>query len=109
MTGAPLFHLVDPIEWASGRYQPDLRDGFVHYSFAEQVAATADRHYAEAADLIALEVDPTKLACEIRIENGFPHGYGSLPAAAVVATHPLRRGTDDRWTFSAAGPASTDR
>jgi uncharacterized protein (DUF952 family)/lysophospholipase L1-like esterase len=106
---ASLFHLVDRVSWASGLYEPDLRDGFVHYSFADQVAGTADRHYPTAADLLALEVDPMQLTGEIRVENGFPHGYGSLPAAAVVATHPLRRGPDGRWTFSATGPASTGR
>jgi uncharacterized protein (DUF952 family) len=105
----PLFHLVDPGEWAGGRYEPDLRDGFVHYSFAGQVAGTADRHYPDAPALVALEVDPARLGCDVRVENGFPHGYGPLPAEAVVATHGLERGADGRWTFSATGPASRGR
>lgn len=106
---APLFHLVDPADWATGRYEPDTRDGFVHYSFADQVAATANRHYPDATVLVALEVDPARLGCDVRIENGFPHGYGPLPVPAVVASHPLRRGADGRWTFSGTGPAARGR
>ena len=105
---APLFHLVDPAEWGSGRYTPDTGDGFVHYSFGDQVAGTADRHYAGGADLVAVEVDPMRLPGEIRIENGFPHGYGPLPPEAAVAVHPLHR-DGGQWVFSAAGCASTGR
>jgi lysophospholipase L1-like esterase/uncharacterized protein (DUF952 family) len=106
---ASLFHLVDPALWASGQYRPDTRDGFVHYSFADQVAATADRHYPDAAALVAVQVDPMSLAGEIRIENGFPHGYGPLPADAAEAVHPLRRDANGAWVFSGAGRASSDR
>ena len=106
---ASLFHLVDPAAWASGDYQPDTGDGFVHYSFADQVAATANRHYPDAVELAAVEIDPMLLDCEIRIEHGFPHGYGPLPADAAVQVHPVQREADGAWVFSAAGCASLGR
>ena len=109
MSAARLYHLVDRGAWASGRYEADRRDGFVHYSFAGQVAATANRHYPHVAELLALEIDPARLDCEMRVENGFPHGYGPLPADAVVGTHPLRRDPGGRWEFSGSGRAAPGR
>jgi lysophospholipase L1-like esterase/uncharacterized protein (DUF952 family) len=104
----PLFHLVDPATWASGEYRPDTGDGFVHYSFADQVAGTANRHYAQAAELAAVVVEPMLLPGEIRIENGFPHGYGPLPREAAVGVVPLAR-ADGVWVFSGTDRASTGR
>lgn len=120
--GAPLFHLVEAQDWPpDGDYRPAslATEGFVHFSFAEQVAASANRHFAQAPELVAVEVDPEKLDVPIRVEDTYgsgtahPHAYGAVPVAAAVAMHPLHRDTTGRWVFSRAGDgrdrASSDR
>ncbi len=112
---AALFHLVDPQVWAATRddYRPPSlgREGFVHLSFADQVADTANRHYANAPALVVLEVDPARLSAEVKLEDSygagrsFPHLYGPLPVSAVVAVHDLPRGADGRFSFDPSGRA----
>ena len=106
---APVFHLVQPGEWpGAGWYRPaSLRtEGFVHLSFADQVAGSANRHLAGATELLAVELDPPAVGTEIRIEDSygsgtaFPHAYGPVPASAAVALHPLERDASGAWTFT---------
>jgi uncharacterized protein (DUF952 family) len=103
-----IFHIVDRDVWAAaaaaGEYRaPSLdAEGFVHFSFAGQVHATADRYYRSVPNLFVVEIDPAKLPHEVKVENEFPHVYGPIPAAAAVRTYEL----DD---FSAAGLAPTNR
>jgi uncharacterized protein (DUF952 family) len=106
---APLFHIVAPGGWpAAGQYRPAslTDDGFVHFSFADQVAASADRHYGDAAELAVVEIDASRIDAEIRVEDtygsgtAYPHGYGPIPAEAAVAVHPLQRGASGGWEFS---------
>ncbi len=98
----PLFHAAMPDDWAqafqSGEYTMSTRGmtldevGFIHLSTREQVEATANRFYADVDQLVLLTVDPMKVPSEIRWEPPgagvdvlFPHVYGPLPIAAVVA------------------------
>lgn len=113
-----LFHIVEPVLWdaaaAAGEYRPEslATEGFVHCSFASQVAASANRHFADADHLCVVELDPGRLRPEIRIEGGFPHVYGAIPTGAVVAVHRIDRGDDGHWRFTpsgAGGAASPDR
>jgi uncharacterized protein (DUF952 family)/lysophospholipase L1-like esterase len=106
---APVFHLVAPADWPiAGQYRPpSLADeGFVHLSFADQVTGSANRHYADAPELIVVEFDPDRLDIEIRVEDtygsgaSFPHAYGPLPVGAAVALHPLVRTAEGEWAFS---------
>lgn len=116
-----VYHLVDPAVWAAAgaEYRPEslAAEGFVHLSFTDQVAGSADRHLADASALVALEVDPAAAGAELVVEDSygsgtaFPHLYGPLPRAAVVRVIPLRR-AGGRWQFNADGaaaPASPDR
>lgn len=64
----------------------------MHCSYAHQVAATAGRYYAGRHDLVLLEIDPAALDAPVRVEPSatgerFPHVYGTIPRAAVVAVH----------------------
>jgi uncharacterized protein (DUF952 family) len=107
-----LFHIVDPQVWAdahaTGEYRPEslTTEGFVHCSFAEQVAPVANARYREAARLCVVELDPGRLG-EIRVEDSygegrrFPHVYGPIPVTAAVAVHPLPRDADSGdWQFA---------
>jgi uncharacterized protein (DUF952 family) len=106
-----IYHLVPRPAW-EGRPGEDYRadslatEGFIHCSYRHQVAWAANRFYADAADLIVLEIDPTKLASPLRVEPAaggeqFPHIHGPLNRAAVVAERPIGRGGDRRWVFPA--------
>src|SRR3954463_6265352 len=106
-----LFHIVDPAIWAqaveNGEYRPPSlgSEGFVHFSFAEQVESTANTRYRGAADLVVIEIDPDALDGELRIEDSygsgteFPHIYGPIPTAAAVTTHRLTRDDTGDWVF----------
>ena len=82
----------------------DVRDGFIHFSTAEQVAETAARHFAGADGLVLIAVDAAKLGGALKWEPSrggalFPHLYGTLPLDAVTWTAPLPLGRDGRHVF----------
>jgi len=68
-------------------------EGFVHFSFAEQLDGTRAAHYADLADdeLVLLELDAAALELPVIVEPGrgelFPHLFAPLPVADVVV-HP---------------------
>lgn len=94
----PIYHLAMRSQWdaaqAYGEYRQSTIDktldeeGFIHCSFGEQVAATAERYYQGVDDIVLLTIDPARLSAEVRVENGFPHIYGPLPAHAVTDATP---------------------
>jgi uncharacterized protein (DUF952 family) len=117
-----VFHIVAPDVWAEaaghGEYVPAAfaDDGFVHFSFADQVARVANALYRDASRLVVVEIDPAGL--DLVVEDcyeageGFPHVYQPIPTSAAVAVVPLTRADNGDWTFSASGasaPASPDR
>jgi uncharacterized protein (DUF952 family) len=72
----------------------DLRDGFIHFSTAGQIAETAAKHFAGQRDLLLLHVDATQLGDALKWEPSrggalFPHLYGSLAISAVTRVDPL--------------------
>ncbi len=105
-----IYHLVLPSAWEQNAGQPYRAEslageGFIHGSYAEQVAASANRFYADKQDLLVLHIDPTRLTSPWREEPAgsgefFPHIYGPINPDAVIAVQALRRGADGRWQFS---------
>ena len=84
----------------------DLRDGFIHFSSAEQAAETAAKHFAGQRDLVLLRVDTASLGDRLKWEPSrgaklFPHLYGDLNLAAVTQVDPLPLGPDGRHEFPA--------
>jgi len=82
----------------------DLRDGFIHFSTAAQVAETAAKHFAGAADLVLVAVDAGALGEALRWKPSrggalFPHLYGPLPLAAVLWVKPLPLAADASHIF----------
>ena len=87
----------------------DARDGFIHFSTAGQVRATAVRHFAGAGDLMLVAVDADALDGALKWETSrggdlFPHLYGVLPLAAVVWARPLPLGAEGRHVFPELAP-----
>lgn len=105
-----LHHLALAAEWdhavAVGEYRRSTigrsleEEGFIHCSFAEQVAATAERFYAGRDDVVVLTIDPDRVSARVVVEDtigsgeSFPHIYGPLPVAAVVSVVALGKPSD---------------
>ena len=81
----------------------DVRDGYIHFSTAAQVRASAAKHFDGVADLVLVAVDADALAGALRWEPArgemFPHLYAALPLAAVRWVRPLPLGADGRHGF----------
>ena len=105
-----IYHLVTRQLWeanADRPYRPEslAGEGFIHCSFAEQVARSANRFYAETTDLLLLHIDAEHLTSPLHEEASdageiFPHIYGPLNRDAVTKVEELTRGSDGRWQFS---------
>ena len=109
---ALIFHVCTKLDWeaaqASGTpYRgsaDDLRDGFIHFSAADQVQASVAKHRAGQSDLVLLAVEPGRLGEALKWEPSrggalFPHLYGPLSAEAVVWTRDLPLGPDGLHVF----------
>lgn len=104
----PLYHLALEPDWAAAQQAGEYRvstlgktldeQGYIHASYAHQVAATAERFYGAAVEpLVLLVIDPDRLGCQVRAEEAiaggelFPHIYGPIPLGAVVSAAPFQR------------------
>lgn len=114
---ALIFHVCKRVDWeaAQGPAGPyrgsadDLRDGFIHFSSAEQLEASVAKHRAGQDGLLLLAVDPEHLGDALKWEPSrggalFPHLYGPLAADAVVWARDLPLGADGRHVFPDLGP-----
>jgi uncharacterized protein (DUF952 family) len=109
---SPIFHIVAEPDWraacAQGSYRPPSlgQEGFVHFSYRDQVARTANARFAGRSDLLVVEVDPARLAQPVVDEDlygsneDFPHVYGEIPVTAAVAEHRLSAGPDGVFGFA---------
>jgi len=100
----PLFHIALATAWArpADPYVPAefAREGFIHCSTRRQVMRVADTLFRGRSGLVLLMIDSERIGAPIRYENLeggaelFPHIYGPLPRAAVVAVEPLLARSD---------------
>ena len=102
-----IFHVATRADWeaaqASGAYTTSTRgaslaeEGFIHASRADQWEAVHAAYYADVTEpLVLLEIDTDLLDVPVVEEppapgatETFPHVYGALPPAAVVAVRAL--------------------
>lgn len=110
-----IYHICRGDEWAqaeaAGRYggsSQDRADGFIHFSAADQVEASAAKHRAGQDGLVLLTVDPGALGNALKWEPSrggalFPHLYGDLPLSAVRRVDALPLGPDGRHVFPPLG------
>lgn len=114
MTQSFVYHVCRRQEWADahvkGAYRgssQDLADGFIHMSGPGQVVRSVSKHRAGQDGLILLAVNPDVLGDKLvweasRSNKLFPHLYGALPPAAVVASYDLPLGEDGHHIFPPA-------
>src|SRR5947207_1372549 len=99
-----IFHITRAADWraaqAQGAYRLSTRDktldeeGFIHCSYANQVAGVANRYYGGLDDLVLLEIDRALVGVEVRDESvggneRYPHIYGPLNLDAVIQVRPF--------------------
>ena len=100
---------------AEGLYRgsaDDRRDGFLHFSTAAQLRASAAKHRAGQHGLWLLAADTDLLGEALRWEPAsggsrpglFPHLYAPLPVASLRAAVPLPVGADGLHVFPAEIP-----
>jgi uncharacterized protein (DUF952 family) len=103
-----LFHIALPEDWVAaqtaGSYAVSTRgrtlaeEGYIHCSFAEQVAATATRFYGDVPAVVLLRVDPDRLTSPVVVEDlvgggeAFPHVYGPINLDAVIDANSIEVG-----------------
>lgn len=108
-----ILHITTRDAWRpDAPYRADSLDteGFIHCSDFGTVHLPANRLYAGRTDLVLLVVDPAGLDVPLRWEPGappdpngawFPHVYGPIPPAAVVAVHDFPPAADGRFRLPA--------
>lgn len=109
-----IHHIATGADWAAsmGSYAPDgwRSEGFVHCSTADQLVRTANKHFRGRRDLVLLTIDTDQLSSLVVWEDtadageDFPHIYGTIDHAAVVAADPFPAGEDgsfDWWSSPA--------
>jgi uncharacterized protein (DUF952 family) len=113
---ATIYKICDRDLWREAQRQGefrgagvDARDGYIHFSTAAQLAETAAKHFAGAADLMLIAVDAETLDRRLKWEVSrggalFPHLYAPLPLAAVRWARPLPDEVDGRRQFPELDP-----
>ena len=108
MTAKLIFKILTSQQWrqaeAEGVFRGaliDLADGYIHFSTAEQVQGTADKHFAGMHDLVLAAIDAERLGGKLvyEISRGgakFPHLYDVLRLAAVKWVKPMPLGRNGR-------------
>lgn len=114
-----IYTMVREADWraaeAAGAYAgsaDDRRDGFLHFSTAAQLRASAAKHRKGVADLWLVEADAARLGDALVWEPAaggqrpglFPHLYGTLPLGAVLSVTRLPLAADGTHGFPASIP-----
>jgi uncharacterized protein (DUF952 family) len=71
----------------------DIADGYIHLSDATQLTETVRKHFSGQDGLVILAVDLNRVNVRWEVSRGgqlFPHLYGALRMAEVLAHAPLR-------------------
>lgn len=96
-----IYHMCRQEEWQDaqtiGRYagsSQDRADGFIHFSTATQIIASAAKHRAGQTGLLLLALAPDDLGAMLKWEVArdgalFPHVYGEIPVALALWIKPL--------------------
>jgi uncharacterized protein (DUF952 family) len=113
---AMIYHMCPAEAWeeavAAGEYlgtEDDRRDGFLHFSTADQIAESARRHRAGQTGLVLVTVEAARLGDRLRWEKSrdgalFPHLYGRLFPKEAVSVAALPLGPDGEHVFPALKP-----
>lgn len=84
----------------------DLKDGFIHFSTAEQAVETASKHFSGINGLVIIKIACEGLSEALKWEksrNGalFPHLYAPLSTGSIEWVADLPLGDDGQHVFPA--------
>lgn len=102
-----IYHVISLKEWeilAETKYyspQSVSDEGFIHFSFKDQIPGVIDRFYRNQTGLAVLKVEANKIKSRLEFENVpdiglFPHLYGALNIDSVVGVFPLIIGENNK-------------
>jgi uncharacterized protein (DUF952 family) len=105
-----IYHICRAEEWQAAQSSAyhgssqDIADGFIHFSAADQIVASAAKHRAGQSGLLLIGCDEYKMGAGLKWEPSrggqlFPHLYGPLPMDAVVSVRELPLGPDGLHDF----------
>jgi uncharacterized protein (DUF952 family) len=106
-----IYHMCPAETWdaavRAGEYlgtADDLRDGFIHFSTADQIVESARRHRAGQAGLVLVAVESARLGDRLKWEKSrgdalFPHLHGSLDPTEAASVRPLPLGPMENMSF----------
>jgi uncharacterized protein (DUF952 family) len=98
-----VYKLCTEAEWKSGEIlrgsAHDRRDGYIHFSTAEQVPGTFAKYFASQRDLVLLRAVTHHVSDRLRWEPSrdgalFPHLYGVLEDGELLCVAHLPQGPD---------------
>ena len=106
-----IYKICTTAEWReaerAGAYRGsavDHKDGFIHFSTAEQAGETARKWFSGQRDLMLIAIDADALGDKLKWEPSrggalFPHLYGELSLKAVRRVDPLPLDDTGRHIF----------
>ena len=113
MTQQFIYKICAKKEWDTaleiGAYQGstvDIKDGFIHFSTADQSAETAAKHFSGIHGLVLIRIDSKRLGSALKWEISrdgalFPHLYEPLSTALIDWVADLPIGDDGLHVFPA--------
>ena len=120
-----ILHITSRSEWdnarSTGSYlaRSVATEGFIHCSTQDQVVHVANAFYRAQAELVLLVIDESRLTSRLRWEapagspapgisasDLFPHIYGAINLAAVIAVADLAPGPDGKFSVPPLGAAA---
>jgi len=106
-----IYHVISQTDWnkisESEFYSPGslTSEGFIHFSYQDQIPGVIERYYKDQTNLLVMKVDVNKLKSNLRLEKVpdtglFPHLYGKLNLDSVMGVfHILKDATNKVfWT-----------
>lgn len=106
-----IYKIITRADWdiarTLGQYHgsdDDKRDGFIHFSTADQMRVTAAKHFAGQRDLMLLALATDQFGDTLKWEPSrggdlFPHLYGPMQVSAVTRVWHLSLGDDGIHRF----------
>lgn len=82
----------------------DLKDGYIHFSTAEQARETAAKHFKGQDNLLLAAFETDRMGETLKWEPSrggalFPHLYAELPVSSASWVRPLPLGVDGEHVF----------
>jgi uncharacterized protein (DUF952 family) len=106
-----IYHVISQIDWneisESEFYTPDslTSEGFIHFSYKDQIPGVIERYYKDQTGLLVIKVDVNKLKSNLLLEkvpdNGlFPHLYGKLNLDSVIGVFQILKDENNKVFWS---------